>query len=239
MASRVVALGCPEARVRVHPLGVDLAALPFSPRCWRRGEPLRVLMASSFTEKKGLPFGLAAVARMQAETGVDVRVCLVGGAAPNRRSRREAQRIEAAIAEHGLAGRVERKGYLSHARLHAIAAGCHVYLAPSVTAVDGDSEGGAPVGLIEMAASGMAVVSSRHCDIPAVVEHGATGWLAEERDVAGLAAGLRFWAESPDAWPPLLAAGRRRVEERFDAVSQGRQLAERYGELLETRGSRS
>src|SRR5690606_39794503 len=51
----------------------------------------------------------------------------------------------------------------------------HVFLSPSITASDGDTEGGAPVGLIEMAATGMPVISSRHADIPEVIEHGVGG----------------------------------------------------------------
>ena len=62
-----------------------------------------------------------------------------------------------------------------------------VFLAPSVTASNGDTEGGAPVAIIEMAASGMPIVSTRHCDIPSVVLDGVTGLLAAERDSEGLA----------------------------------------------------
>ena len=47
---------------------------------------------------------------------------------------------------------------------------------------------GLPVTLMEMAASGMPVISTRHADIPELVEHQRTGLLADERDVDGLVA---------------------------------------------------
>lgn len=50
----------------------------------------------------------------------------------------------------------------------------HVFLSPSVTAPDGDSEGGAPVTIIEAAASGMPVVNSTHCATPEAVYDGRT-----------------------------------------------------------------
>lgn len=45
----------------------------------------------------------------------------------------------------------------------------HIFISPSVASEDGDVEGGAPVTIIEMAASGMPIVSTNHCDIPYVL----------------------------------------------------------------------
>ena len=104
----------------------------------------------------------------------------------------------------------------------------HIFLSPSVTAADGATEGGAPVSIIEMSASGMLVVSSRHCDIPNVILDGETGWLAGERDVNGLTECLRRATADPGKWPAMQQAARQRVEREFNAVVQGRRLAEIY-----------
>ncbi len=69
-------------------------------------------------------------------------------------------------------------GYQPHSTLFAEAYRHHIFLSPSVTASTGDTEGGAPVSLIEMAATGMLIVSTTHCDIPEVIKHGVTGLLA-------------------------------------------------------------
>jgi colanic acid/amylovoran biosynthesis glycosyltransferase len=107
----------------------------------------------------------------------------------------------------------------------------HVFLSPSVTASDGDTEGGAPVSIIEMAASGMPIVTTRHCDIPAVVIDGVTGLLADERDVDGLVQRLGWLVDNRDRWRPMLDAGRMHVEEHFDAVKQGESLAGIYRQV--------
>jgi len=73
-------------------------------------------------------------------------------------------------------------GFQPHAILFEEAYKNHIFLSPSVTALDGDTEGGAPVTIIEMAATGMPIISTKHCDIPEVIKDGVTGFLANERD---------------------------------------------------------
>jgi colanic acid/amylovoran biosynthesis glycosyltransferase len=103
-----------------------------------------------------------------------------------------------------------------------------VYLAPSVTAIDGDCEGGAPVSLIEAGASGMIIVSTRHCDIPGVIDEGRTGWLSEEHDTDAMAANLiRVW-ESRDAWEPSQIALRQHIETSFHHRQQAEALLRVY-----------
>ncbi|MBK8100696.1 MAG: glycosyltransferase [Planctomycetes bacterium] len=229
MRQCLIALGCPADKVVVHRLGVDLARIPFAPRVWQPGQPLRVLMAASFREKKGLPFGLAALGRIREQ--VPLRIDIVGGPGTGIEGQFEAQRIERAIDEAGLRAITTMRGFLSHAALHELAREQHLFLAPSVTAGNGDTEGGAPVTVIEMAASGMLVIGSRHCDIPDIVEDGVTGWLADERCVEGLAWCLRRASARPQDWAAMQAAARARIGERHDALSQAGRLAEHYREL--------
>ena len=107
----------------------------------------------------------------------------------------------------------------------------HVFLSPSVTAADGDTEGGAPVSLIEMSASGMMVVSTTHCDIPGVILHGKTGWLAPERDIDALVEHLQWIVAHPGEWMEMQRAGRTYMEAEFDARRQGERLGAIYREF--------
>jgi colanic acid/amylovoran biosynthesis glycosyltransferase len=229
MAQCVRALGAPADKVRVHHLGVELDRIAFRPRQWRAGEPLRVLMAASFREKKGLPYGIEALKAIARDTPVELT--LIGDAGADAASRAEKARIDAALAgaPSGLA--VARLGYVAQARLHEEAARSHLFLSPSVTAADGDTEGGAPVAMIEMAAQGLPVVSTRHCDIPGVMPAAWASRLAPERDVEALVGSLRGWLRDADDWPALLAAGRAHVEREFDAATQGLRLAQLYAEV--------
>jgi colanic acid/amylovoran biosynthesis glycosyltransferase len=230
MASCIAGLGCPTSKLCVHHLGVPLDQLRFRPRRWAPDEPLRVLMAASFQEKKGLPVGLAALGRLPRELAVTVT--LIGDANSEPRSQREKARILAAVEACGLHTKVRMLGYQPHDVLMREAYEHHVFLSPSLTASDGDTEGGAPVSIIEMAASGMPVISTRHCDIPEVLRPGDTRLLAEEGDPEGLAACLTCLTEHRDDWPAMLAPVRRHIESQYDARCQGEGLERIYRETV-------
>lgn len=231
MARCLQELGCPGGKVVVHHLGVPAHEIPFAPRTWTRNERLRVLMAAAFKEKKGLPRGIEALGLLRGS--LDLELTIIGGSSPSTEGVAEEQRIHAAIDRAGLRNRVRLLGYQPHRVLHEEARKHHLFLAPSLTAADGDTEGGAPVTLIEMAASGIPIVSTRHCDIPGVIEDEVTGLLAPEADTPALAERIERMVKTSDAWATMLAAGRRRVEASFDARIQGVRLAELYAELVD------
>ncbi len=228
MAGRIVELGCPESKVRVHRLGIRVDHIAFKPRHWRPGTPLRILIMSSFTEKKGIPYALEALALLQRE--LPLEITLIGDAGGVLM--KEKKIILETVARTGLSSRIRMLGFLPHEATFEEAYRHHIFLSPSVTAADGDTEGGAPVSIIEMAATGMIVVSTAHCDIPQVIEDGVSGLLASERDPEGLARHLRWLAAHPDAWEGMTAHARAHIEAKFDARTQGQRLWELYQELL-------
>ncbi|MBW4643033.1 MAG: glycosyltransferase [Goleter apudmare HA4340-LM2] len=229
MAKCIVNLGCPADKVKVHHLGIAIEELKFQPRVWNPNEPLRVLIAASFREKKGIPYALEALGQLQHQ--VSLEVTIIGDANSEKRSQAEKQKILATIEKHNLQSKVRMLGYQPYTLLFKEAYKHHIFLSPSVTASDGDTEGGAPVSLIEMAATGMLIVSTNHCDIPEVVINGLTGLLAEERDVSGLVTHLQQLVHHPEQWLPITVAGRKHVEKEYDAYIQGKKLAEIYSHL--------
>jgi colanic acid/amylovoran biosynthesis glycosyltransferase len=222
LARRLVEVGCPAEKVRVQKLGVDLAAIPFRPaREPQDGGPV-VLMCAYFNEKKGLPYGVRAFGRI-ADRHPDARLHIIGEG-PCR------DQIEAAARESRLEDRVAFLGLLDTPDYLDRLLRCHVLLYPSITAADGDTEGGAPVTVIEALASGLPVVSSLHADIPEVAPDGRCGLLAPERDVAGLAERLDALLSDPDLRRRMGEAGRRHAEAHHDAVRQGERLEAIYDE---------
>ncbi len=225
MRESIIKLGASPQQVHVHRLGVDVGRIRFQPRKIADGDGLRILMASAFRPKKGIPYGIEAVAK--ASKSIPIELTIIGDAA-DAQSEVEKSRINAAIHASNIGSRIRRVGFVPHQELLSQALAHHVYLAPSVTAIDGDCEGGAPVSLIEMGASGMVIASSRHCDIPGVVTHGETGWLADERDTDATAANLiRIW-ETRNAWEPSQIALRQHIEASFHNRSQATELVRLY-----------
>ena len=234
MAEAIAALGCPADRISVHRLGVDVSGIEYVPRTRQPDAPLRVLIAAGFREKKGLPDAFAALGRLQHDVPLEITV--IGGAGDDPRSQRESRRIEEAIATHNLEPKIRRLGYQPHEVLFQEARDHHVFLSPSCTAADGDNEGGAPVAIIEMMASGIPVISTRHADIPGVVVDDVTGRLADEHDVDGIADLLRDLVRHPEPWNQRARRGRAHVEAHFNAATQGEALANRYHDLVAREG---
>lgn len=230
MASCIVKLGCPEEKVRVHRLGVDISEIAYRPRVWAPPEPLRVLLAARFRQKKGIPYALEALGRLKDRLPLEVTI--IGDAAEHPEDQVEKRRILEIIGRYGLGPKVRMLGFRPYPVIFEEAYKSHVFLQTSVTADSGDTEGGAPVCLIEMMATGMPVVSTTHCDIPNVLDDASADLLAPERDVDGIARALLWLAEHPADWPRITAAGRRRAETHFDAHVQAESLAATYEELL-------
>lgn len=234
MADKVIGLGAPERIVRVLRLGIDTSVIPFFPRSPDADGRVVVLMAGRPVEKKGHWYGLLAFERICRDFPHVVLRMIIGGRTP--RENEHVLRMRRFIEEKGITDKVEWCGFLSYDRYLESIRSAHIFLQPSVHAEDGDAEGGAPVTITELSASGMPVVATKHCDIPQIVLDGRSGLLAEERDVDGLAALLARICASPQTWEAMGRTGRAHVEERFDIRKQVRELERSYEECRKASG---
>ncbi|MBN2569925.1 MAG: glycosyltransferase [Deltaproteobacteria bacterium] len=229
MAWELETLGCGARKIRIHHLGVDLTHLPFRPRHPHANQPLRILMAGTFKEKKGIPCALEALHKLRGH--VDLEITIIGDATDDYRDQLEKKRIIDTVRRLKLESIVKLLGYQPYSILIKEAYSHDIFLAPSLTANDGDKEG-IPMTIVEMAASGMPIVSTVHADIPEIIQHGITGWLAKENCVDELVTCLQFVISNPEKWLPALKAGREHIEKQFDAYKQGIRLGDIYQQLI-------
>jgi len=230
MAKSLSDLGCDKDKIIVQHLGVELSKIKYQPRSWKEGDPLKILIAAGFREKKGIPYALKAVATIQDK--IPIEVTIIGDAINKPDSIKEKEVILQTIEDLNLNERVTLLGFQSHQVLLKEAYNHHLFLSPSITAKDGDSEGGAPVSIIEMIATGMIVISTSHCDIPEVVNYQIKDWLVNERDIDGLNLRLQWLIDNPFKWLELQESGRRHIEKEYDARTQGDKLSNIYLNLL-------
>jgi len=226
-------LGCPPQKLREHHLGVRVRDFPFIPRAWdpAAGRPLRLLIAAMFREKKGIPLAIEAAA-IAARAGAPIEVTVIGDATASPKDQEEKARILAAVAASGLGdGCVHFLGTQTYEALMRHAYTHHIFISPSITSRDKDTEGGVALPVIEMAATGMPVVATFHADTPGVITHGVSGLLAPERDAGALAAQILRLHAHPEEWGSMVAAARRHIEAEFDSREQGRRLTAIYQEV--------
>ncbi len=229
MRRRLIELGCPPDKVRVHNIGVSLERYQYRART--ADGPLRLMVCGRFEEKKGFPIAVAAVARLREETGREVTLTIVGDSDRRGTMTSEKQRILSAIADGGVGDAVRITGYVPHEELVRLVYEHHIFLAPSIHAADGDAEGGFPVILTEVLGSGMPVVASDHCDIPEIVRHGRWGYIVPQNDHVALSDALERLIGEPERWPEMGRAGRRHVEQNYDIDRLSRELESIYREI--------
>ena len=177
MGRRVESLGCPPSKIHVVRLPADADGLE---GCRRpKVDSFVVVAAGRFVEKKGFDTAISAFA--QALRGEDARLLVLGGG-PLERSLKEL-----AVAE-GIQDQVTWGGRLPFHEFMGAVSTAHVGLYPSRTAADGDSEGGAPVTLIEAQWLGVPSLVSDHDDLPFVA--------AEDGSIVLPARETRGWAEA-------------------------------------------
>jgi colanic acid/amylovoran/stewartan biosynthesis glycosyltransferase WcaL/AmsK/CpsK len=176
--------------------------------------------------KKGYPLALRALAEARRH---DRRLRLrILGEGPLR------EEVERLVQELGLSDAVTLLGERPREAFLDELDRAHLYLQPSVTAPDGDSEGGAPTTLLEAQACGLPVITTRHADIPGIVREGDSALLSDEGDVGSLAANISLAASSSDRWGSMGRAGRAHVETRHDVRRLATELEILYATLAET-----
>lgn len=230
MAQCIIDLGCPANKVKVQHLGVDINQFEFKPRMWQPGETLKVLIAASFREKKGIPYAIKALGLLL--QNVPIELTVIGDAGVDVQSQEEKKKILQSIEDSGLKANTRLLGYQTHMDMLKEAYAHHIFLHPSVTASDGDTEGGAPVSIIEMLATGMQVVSTNHCDIPEVMGEALCHLLAPEKEPMSLSQIMGALLQSYENWLDIARIGRARVEMDYDYRKQAIRLAEQYRNLL-------
>lgn len=218
--------GCPERKIRVNRLGVDVKAIPFVEREKRAGE-LHLLQIAAFTGKKGQKYALEAFEKALVDCP-DMTLTFVGG---------EDYSIKKELmerAKNSIAGsRVFFFDAIDYSKLYEFMKGYHVFIHPSTFTETMDCEGGAPIVLLDAQASGMPVISTLHCDIPDEVVHGETGLLSPERDGDGIAESIRaFYAMDQGDYDSFALNGRNHVARTYDIRKNSAKLRSLYDEVI-------
>ncbi len=201
------------AKVHVVRCGVDAEFL--------RGGPTpvpdvsRVVCVGRLAEQKGQLLLVDAVARL-AEQGTDCELVLAGDG-PMR------ARIEAAVRDAGLTGRVRITGWLSNDAVRQEMLAARVVVLPSFAE-------GLPVVLMEALALGRPVVTTFVAGIPELVKDAENGWLVPAGDVGALTDALAEALQTPtERLDELGAAGAEAVRRFHDAVEEAKRLASYFG----------
>jgi colanic acid/amylovoran biosynthesis glycosyltransferase len=230
MRAKVESLGCPPQKILVQHLGVDLSDMAFRERRAPADGIVKVLICGRGVEKKGHELAVQIFARARRTLPLLRLSVMVIAKLPHEKEL--LARLHALVRELGLESCVDFPPPLPYAAWRKSLESYHVFLAPSLQLPNGDAEGGAPVSLIDMSATGMPIVASSHCDIPEVAPHGVSGLIFAEADAQAGAEALVQVAGQPGRWPEWGRQGRAHVEKNYSLKTQVAALEAAYDRLV-------
>ena len=191
LKKRIVAQGCLTDKVVVLPSGINLKKLTYSERGIVQNEPIKVITVGRLVEKKGITYGIEAIAQVVG-TGRNVTYDVIGDGELR-------DDLEQLIVERGMQMHIRLLGRRTHEEVLQTLQESHILIAPSITASNGDQEG-IPNVIKEAMAVGLPVISTLHSGIPELVENGVSGFLVPERDVDALTDRISYLIDHPEVW---------------------------------------
>ena len=113
-----------------------------------------------------------------------------------------------------------------------IAYNCDAFLQASRTSSLNDKEG-TPMVLVDMMATGLPIISTKHSDIPEIVDDNITGFLAIENNIESFENKILEFVENGSRIPELSRNCRKKVELDFCSKKQASTLEKIYLNLLD------
>lgn len=223
IANRAKQAGFPAQRIVRHYMGIDTQKFTPSESARSDSDNVRMLHVARLVEKKGTVHLLAALARLK-EKHRNARLEIIGDG-PLKAT------LQAQTASLGLEQFVEFTGSVPHSTITARMRASDIFVLPSVTASNGDSEG-LPIVLLEAAACGLPVVSTWHAGIPEAVIHEQTGLLTQEHDVHALTEALDTLLSDVALRKQLGRQARDHMCMNFDISKQGLELEALYRQVM-------
>jgi colanic acid/amylovoran biosynthesis glycosyltransferase len=220
---RVIQLGCDEKKIVVHGSGIDCSRFTFKARKPDPSGLIRIATTGRLVEKKGIEYAIRAIAEV-AKVYPNVEFNIIGDGELK-------ERFVQIIQELNIADKVHLKGWRNQKEIISILDETHIFVAPSVTASDGNQD--APVNTLKEAmAMGLPVIGTLHGGIPELVEDGISGFLVPERNESAIAQKLIYLIEHPEIWQQMGFNGRKKVETQYDTNKLNSELVEIYQQVL-------
>ena len=205
----------PEIEPEVISMGVDTRKFGRQYRVenyFGQGDKKVVLFVGRLAEKKGVAYLIEAMKQ------IDALLVIVGNGPLRITLEEQAEQVGK--------DRIRFLGEKTHEELKKIYASADIFVAPSVTAKDGDQEGLGLV-LLEAMASGLPVVASKSGGITQIIKDGENGLLCEEKCVWQLAENICALLNDECLYKKIAENGNRTVKA-YDYV----QTTEKYMQII-------
>lgn len=221
--NKAISIGCSPDKIKVNRSGLDCDRFTYQSRSLPQDGRIQIATTGRLVEKKGIEYVIRAVAKL-VSTYPRLNYKIIGEGHLRSYFTQLIQKLE-------LTENVELMGWCNETEIVAILKNTHIFVAPSITAADGNQD--APINVLKEAmAIGLPVISTYHGGIPELVEDGRSGFLVPEKDVAALADRLSYSLEHPELWSVMGKAGREFVLQHYNLERLNDDLINIYRSLI-------
>lgn len=223
--NRAIKLGCDANKIVVHGSGIDCNRFAFQPRYIHDNGQIKIVTTGRLIEKKGIEYGIRGVAKViEQYPNVDIEYNIIGAGCLQ-------DYLQELIHSLHMSGKIKLLGRKNQQEIIQILDNSHIFIAPSVTAKDGNQD--APVNTLKEAmAMGLPVIATLHGGIPELVQDAISGFLVPERDADAIAEKIMYLIEHQDAWLEIGKAARSFVEEHYEINKLNDELVDIYQKLI-------
>lgn len=216
LAGQIMEASNKEGKVAVVPMGVDKDRF----KCERLNliEP-KLLFVGRLTEKKGVVYLIKAmqdVVRRRPECILTI----VG-------SGEQEEYLIDLTSRLGLQENIFFLGAIENSRLPGVYCTHSIFIAPSIEADSGDSEGFG-LTIVEASMAGCLVITTDVGGITDIVEDGVTGMIVKQKDSSAIANKILYSLENPNEMEQVACVARKRCIQKFDWPI----IKEKYAEIF-------
>jgi colanic acid/amylovoran biosynthesis glycosyltransferase len=225
--NRLIKNGCPPEKIQILRLGIEPKKIPIFERI-KAKKQLRILQAGTITEKKGHIFTVKAFAKA-IQNCPNMHLTILG----EKENSTIISSLNQIIQNQNLQEQIEFKDILTYEQFIQFSANFDAFIHPSCTAKNGDCEGGTPLVIQDMMATGMPVISTTHADIEEGVLHGKNGFLSDEKDIDDLATSIeKFYYMDEIEYSLFCQNARKHIETNYQMSKSGKLLRQLYEGLI-------
>jgi colanic acid/amylovoran/stewartan biosynthesis glycosyltransferase WcaL/AmsK/CpsK len=217
----IIEAGCPEEKVIVHRLGVDLTK--FTPPKKVVRDQLNILMVGRFVPKKGFSYGIRSFANVL-KANIDAKMTIIGDG-PQK------AQLQELISRLGIEDKIHMVGAKPHSFVVEKMKETDLVVTPSIVVPNMDRESGLIVAK-EAAATGIPVVAHVHGGLPSIVDSGKTGFLVPERDVDAMTDSMILLLSNKTKRNKFGIAARKKMEKDFDIIKRNEALEDIYDKVI-------
>ncbi len=228
--SKLVSLGFPESKIKVHKMGIDLNYFKYKNP---DKKPTKLLSIGRLVEKKGFYYSILAFkSYLNKNPDKNIVYEIIGGS-PVHTNYDQYTALNNLIQENKLNNKVRLIGAVAKNKIRDHLYSSDIFILPSVTAENDDMEG-IPVVLMEAMATGLPVLSTFHSGIPELVENNVTGLLVQEKSINELSEALQKLIDNPCLREKLSRNARKKIEKNHDLHKLNKIAIEHYKRELYT-----